>query len=45
MPTPGVFQPYPPLGKETTELWDDGVLTRLQERFQWLLQAPRGSGC
>jgi type II secretory pathway predicted ATPase ExeA len=31
---------YPPLGKETTELWDDGALTPLAERFAWLLQAP-----
>ena len=25
---------HPPLGKETRELWDDGMLTRLRERFQ-----------
>ena len=31
---------HPPLGKETSELWDDGMLTRLRERFQWLLQSP-----
>jgi MSHA biogenesis protein MshM len=31
---------HPPLGKESTELWDDGVLARLHERFQWLLQSP-----
>jgi len=26
---------HPPLGKESTELWDDGMLARLHERFQW----------
>ena len=31
---------HPPLGKQGSELWDDGMLTRLHERFQWLLQAP-----
>jgi hypothetical protein len=31
---------HSPLGKETRELWDDGMLTRLRERFQWLLQSP-----
>lgn len=31
---------HPPLGKEHTELWDDGTLTQLHERFQWLLQSP-----
>jgi MSHA biogenesis protein MshM len=31
---------HPPLGKEHTELWDDGALARLQERFQWLLHSP-----
>jgi len=31
---------HPPLGKQGCELWDDGMLTRLHERFQWLLQAP-----
>ena len=30
----------PPLGKELTELWDDGALAQLNERFQWLLQSP-----
>lgn len=30
----------PPLGKEHTELWDDGALAQLHERFQWLLQSP-----
>jgi type II secretory pathway predicted ATPase ExeA len=29
-----------PLGKEHDELWDDGVLARLKERFTWLLQTP-----
>jgi type II secretory pathway predicted ATPase ExeA len=29
-----------PLGKDLTELWDDGALTRLNERFQWLLNSP-----
>jgi hypothetical protein len=33
---------HPPLGKESTELWDDGMLARLHERFQWLLQSPGG---
>ena len=31
---------HPPLGKETTALWDDGALAQLAERFNWLLQAP-----
>jgi type II secretory pathway predicted ATPase ExeA len=31
---------YPPLGKETPELWDDGALALLKERFQWLLESP-----
>ena len=32
---------HPPLGKATTgELWDDGPLARLKERFLWLLEAP-----
>jgi len=31
---------HPPLGKEHTELWDDGTLTQLHERFHWLLQSP-----
>ena len=30
----------PPLGKQTRELFDDGQLTRLKERFQWLLENP-----
>jgi MSHA biogenesis protein MshM len=29
-----------PLGKAHTELWDDGVLARLTERFTWLLETP-----
>ncbi len=29
-----------PLGKQKSELWDDGSLTRLDERFQWLLKSP-----
>ena len=29
-----------PLGKETAELWDDGALGLLRERFQWLLDSP-----
>jgi MSHA biogenesis protein MshM len=31
---------HPPLGKEATELWDDGALALLKERFQWLLDSP-----
>jgi MSHA biogenesis protein MshM len=31
---------HPPLGKETAELWDDGALAQLTERFNWLLQSP-----
>ncbi len=31
---------HPPLGKESTELWDDGPLALLKERFQWLLDSP-----
>ena len=31
---------HPPLGKESKELWDDGALAQLSERFNWLLQAP-----
>jgi MSHA biogenesis protein MshM len=31
---------HAPLGKDTTELWDDGALTLLKERFQSLLSAP-----
>ena len=29
-----------PLGKAQTELWDDGFLARLNERFTWLLESP-----
>mgnify|MGYP000055962725 CR=1 FL=1 len=29
-----------PLGKQTKKLWDDGVLTTLNQRFDWLLQSP-----
>jgi MSHA biogenesis protein MshM len=29
-----------PLGKGTTELWDDGPHARLAERFRWLLESP-----
>lgn len=31
---------HPPLGKEFSEPWDDGTLTQLGERFNWLLQSP-----
>lgn len=29
-----------PLGKDTLELWDDGPIAALKERFQWLLENP-----
>ncbi len=29
-----------PLGKENVELWDDGFLSHLDERFQWVLDSP-----
>jgi MSHA biogenesis protein MshM len=29
-----------PLDKGTVELWDDGALAHLEERFLWLLQSP-----
>jgi type II secretory pathway predicted ATPase ExeA len=29
-----------PLDKSTVELWDDGALSHLEERFRWLLQSP-----
>lgn len=29
-----------PLGKQQNELWDDGVLVRLEERCTWLLDSP-----
>ena len=28
------------LGKESAELWDDGALAHLSQRFNWLLQSP-----
>ena len=31
---------HPPLGKDITDPWDDGNLTQLGERFNWLLQSP-----
>ena len=31
---------HAPLGKECTELWDDGALSSLGERFEWLLHTP-----
>jgi MSHA biogenesis protein MshM len=31
---------YSPLSKTHTELWDDGHLQPLAERFQWLLDSP-----
>jgi MSHA biogenesis protein MshM len=31
---------HAPLGKEATELWDDGTMAQLAERFAWLLHAP-----
>jgi type II secretory pathway predicted ATPase ExeA len=31
---------HQPLGKHTPNLWDDGQLTRLKERFAWLLENP-----
>ena len=30
-----------PLGKDHADLWDDGALTALNERFQWLLPTFR----
>ena len=27
-----------PLGKDAPQLWDDGPITALKERFQWLLE-------
>ncbi len=29
-----------PLGKDQHELWDDGAMSTLSERFQWLLHSP-----
>jgi MSHA biogenesis protein MshM len=31
---------HPPLGKESTDLWDDGVMAPLGQRFAWLLNSP-----
>ena len=31
---------HAPLGNQTPELWDDGILATLQTRFQWLLDSP-----
>jgi type II secretory pathway predicted ATPase ExeA len=31
---------HAPLGKESKETWDDGVLASMKERFDWLLQSP-----
>jgi MSHA biogenesis protein MshM len=31
---------HAPLGKDTPQLWDDGALGQLRERFQWLLHSP-----
>lgn len=31
---------HEPLGKQTTALWDDGTISMLDERFQWLLESP-----
>lgn len=31
---------HAPLGKTTTELFDDGPIDRLKTRFQWLLDSP-----
>jgi MSHA biogenesis protein MshM len=31
---------HAPLGKELTEPWDDGALSALKQRFDWLLQSP-----
>ena len=31
---------HSPLGKESTELWDDGAMAQFSERFAWLLQSP-----
>jgi len=31
---------HAPLSKELTELWDDGALAHLTQRFNWLLQSP-----
>ncbi len=31
---------HAPLGKDGNDLWDDGALAHLSERFQWLLRSP-----
>lgn len=31
---------HAPLGKELTEPWDDGALSALKQRFNWLLTSP-----
>ena len=31
---------HAPLGKDGSELWDDGTLAHFKERFNWLLQSP-----
>jgi MSHA biogenesis protein MshM len=31
---------HEPLGKQAPELWDDGPLARLKQRFDWLLERP-----
>jgi MSHA biogenesis protein MshM len=31
---------HAPLGKQISELWDDGSLSTLNARFQWLLESP-----
>ncbi len=31
---------HAPLGKQVSELWDDGTLSTLGARFQWLLESP-----
>ncbi|MBU2762243.1 ExeA family protein [Acidithiobacillus caldus] len=31
---------HAPLGKDGDDLWDDGALVQLSERFQWLLRSP-----
>ncbi len=31
---------HTPLSKQTASFWDDGFLSQLQKRFDWLLQSP-----
>jgi MSHA biogenesis protein MshM len=31
---------HAPLGKECTQLWDNGQITALEQQFKWLLQSP-----